>query len=362
MKTLLSYKAMIPSAAITGLVAAGMLLTSQASAQVVNYEWSGPADFESWQNNANWTPDPTDAVAGGYLANSAYNNMTRYDTATINGATVNSGSGTDASFYAANRWALNGLPDKRGSYTAITVQSNAHLTLRNLRVSSVELAGGQTYADGTYVRNGSIDSTSSLTLTSSLRTGSQASDPGNGVTAGVTHDSSTWIIAGSLTTPSFLGEQAPEHAESTGGYILNITGGSMNVTGTFNWNYYGAAVLSTTTTAHVNLSEGGTFTTGTMDSNWTDSDNAYINFLDTASTATFGKTNFENIADVEALITEGHIRAGDAIAGTGDFNIVDNGTTWTVNAISIPEASTTAFSMMAAVVLLTVLRKRNSRR
>ncbi len=95
---------------------------------------------------------------------------------------------------------------------------------------------------------------------------------------------------------------------------------------------------------------------GTFATDWTDRASHYVLFNDTLGSLTFGKTNWEDLADVESLIAGDFIRKDGGI--TDDFVIRDNGSTWNVSFTPIPEPGTAALSLLAFVALLS----RRSRR
>ncbi len=304
---------------------------------VTHYKWAGNAT-DNWNNNTGWSPAATDSTIN-YMASTSWTNMTRFDRVTLDGASL-SNNQSDVAFMFANRWDLDDISNKIGTYVSLTLLNGSYLNLRNLRVSSAVHSGGHPLIDGEYIRGVYIDASSSIQIENAIQTGVRDA-PGTDLTQGAVHQSTIWQIEGEVEAEDFMGEQASGDANSTGGFVLNIDGGSFTITGDFDWNHYGQAVLSDKTTAHVNLSNGGTFSVNTM-SNIEDSDNAYINFVDPTGIVNFDSEAFANSAAIEQLIIDGHIRLNGKVVSPSDIDITDAGSGWSVSQKPLPAATTTA--------------------
>ncbi len=315
MKYLPSIQTMIYNAKIASLMVVAMILCSTASSEVYNYKRIGEDSNGKWEDNCKWDPVPDFFIGGNWIAHWEPGNNTRTDSVTIDGAIVSS-----PYKYVAFKIPYNATEQagKNGTYTALTLTDDATLELGAFQISSASSNGAE------FVRNADIQSGSSLSVIE-LTTGAQNN----------TQNCSTWNIAGTVQAGSFQGLLG--YHNSNGGYILNVAGGSLDVTNSFDWFSNDSSETSYANTseeaiAHINLSNRGSLTVGTMEGNWTHSDEAYINFMDTSSSATFGKANFVSAGDIEQLISEGHIRVdGDSVAAS-DIKIVDNGSTWTISA------------------------------
>lgn len=309
------------------------------NAEVINFNWTWSGNG-SWVASQAWTPGYDDQLGG--IGGSNWNNLTRFDRVTISQYTVTSTS--EISFRSANRTAAT---DKTGTFNAISLINGGNLIVNNAAGLSISTSAGG------YVRGALIGSGSTLEVQGVLRTGAQ--DATNSV--------SLWTIEGTVKASTFRGQQGSGfisgNPDITGGYILNLNGGRMEV-GTFDWRTdqgmgaHGNETIasgSSISTAIVNLSEGGILIADTMTANWIDSSNAFVNFVDGSGSLTFGKTNFSQSSDVQSLIDGNYIRKTTG----GVFNIADNGATWTVTVVPEPAS---VMAVMACVTLGLVASRR----
>ncbi len=310
----------------------------------MNYDWTGPSSGGDWKTANNWTPVPDLPTVTPpqitWIADWRSSNRTNLDTVSIDGASVTTG-GYALEFYLVP--GANPLSGQEGTHTSLTLSNNASLTAGNFRVSSSRSSGID------YIRNMDIQSGSSLNV-NLLTTGSSNWTPAT--------SSTTWSIGGSVQAANFnglLGNFFP--AQASGGYFINLDGGSLTVAGTFNWDSNGIDEENLAN-GRINLSNGGTISAGTMTANWSESANTYIDFLDGTGSVTFGKTNFDTIVDVQALIDNGQIRLNGAISPT-EFQINDGGSVWEITS-TIPEPSNVAFAFGALVALSITFRRRQA--
>lgn len=296
-----------------------ILLAGSASAAVIT--WDNDSTDGNWDTETNWdtdgVPSDTDQVI-----------ISNGDTVTKTGdLTLNNNSTVD-----------DGLQLTNGTLTVTGSFSNtvpSYTTNANM-VSQLGVSGGA--------------STGTLTVGETYTLGYK--------TSGSTRYATLDIFEGSsLTAADFVGRQvAYGTVTQNGGWKLNVLGGSVTITDTFAFtdgsesgNGRGIFTIGSTGTA-----TGGTVNIATMSDDWDNLTNNYVLFNDVLGSLTFGKTNYENIADVQALIDGDHIQKDAGIAN--NFSIVDNGTSWTV---AVPEPST--FSALAGLMALGAVMVRRRR-
>lgn len=302
------------------LLFTGLAATSRA--EVINHEWI--AGNGAWETKANWSPQPAATIG---LSTSAFDRVTIDGNVTVNrtGSLIFSGLGTD------------GL--KAGTFTALTLTGGATLNVStSFRVSS---ASG---SPNTAVRNVLIDTGSSLIVGTSITTGMQNSSANN----------STWTVKGSVTAASFLGQKTTS-ATFSGGFILNIDGGSFTIADTFDWGTP-TTVTNLSTFGRITLSNSGSFAVGSI-ANWatSTSDNNYVNFADESGIFAIDNTTI-SLLEIQGLIADGYIRKGTGV--TGDFDIFNTGEVWQISIAPIPEPST--YALVAFGAGAAILRRRKS--
>jgi Tfp pilus assembly protein FimT len=294
---------------VCSLLSIATLGLTAFDARAVLYTWNGDAGTTSWQDAGNWSP--------GGIPGSAYN-----DTATIDQAvTVTSSS-----------LAFDQNPSTSNTLTVISLSNSAKLHVTgNLLVQS-QSSGGSNIG-----RHVSVGAGSELLVSGTLSLGTAAQS---------TSRTASLTVNGDVTTANFQGRPA---TGSTGGFNINVIGGNFEVTDTFDWT---TRTNGGNTTTFLSLSEGGAINIGTMSADWTDYTTQYIFFADGTGTLTFGKTNWETLDAVEALIAGDFIRKDDSVANP--FYIADNGSSWTVTVVPEPHAA--ALAGLGGLALL--LRKR----
>jgi hypothetical protein len=293
----------------------------------------------------------------------------------ISSAAVSTWNGsTDSDWDIASNWD-NGVPTS--SYQAVI--SNGNTVTKTGDISLNDVASST--EDGLQLTSGVLNVTGNLTSTSaggadsSINNNLGVSDGSTTgtlaisgtLTLGTTNTTTSAVSSfniytgSSLTADAFQGRQGYYGSAGTGGWALNVLGGTVNFT-TFDFstlssvdssNPTGILTIGTTGTA-----SGGTVNIGTMSDDWA-REGQYVLFNDILGSLTFGKTNYENIADVEALIDGDYIRMDSGIT-TYDFSIADNGSSWTVTlGAAIPEPS--SFAALAGVMALGAVMVRRRR-
>ncbi len=301
--------------AVCGLTAA---LAASASAQVVNYEWTGAGGDNNWNNAANWNPSGVPAIGGSGSDQSPH-------TAAISGAAV-SLSGT--MLFAAAYDELT-----TGTHTALSLTDGATLQITGaLRLRSVR--------DTT--RNALIGPGSSFTSTSS----------GNALQLGSSDSTiSTLSVQGSLQLGTMIGDVLPANSfeGAAGGYIVNIDGGLVEFSST-NFRFQGSN-RHLNSIAQFHIRNDGVARLGTItrlsDAGYA---NIYIDFVDGTGLLEFSSTGYSTLAAVEGLINDGKIRLGGNTVDPTAFSVnsIGGGTGWQVGVI--PEPST--YALLAGLVML----------
>ena len=276
------------------------------------------------------------------------------------------GSASDGLWDTGANWDSNSAP---GTTDQVIIQNGDTVT-RASSISLNDLTG--TTNDGLDLRHGTLNITGGFTSTTNGGT-SSSPDSNFGVSGGATVGTLTMtgtLTLGNLNASSgssasfniFTGSSvsanafAGDHTSGTGvgGYSINVYGGGFNITNTFDWSdiasdgsaNIGRIVIGSTTSA-----VGGTVMVGTMNNDWDDDGNRYVLFNDSLGSLTFGKTNWTNLADVQALIAGNSIRKDVSI--TNSFLITDTGTSWTVTIIPEPETA-----LLGGLGVLLLLRRR----
>lgn len=308
---------------LKALPLSALLLAATASAQIINYNWTG-ANSDNWATADNWNPG---AIPGRTASN------TEQDSATISGnVTVNSTAQILLRGYDAT---------KTGTFNALSLLSGARLeTSQAVHIRSTE--------DTT--RNVLIGANSSLIST--------YSGTGIGIQAGSSNSTlSIWTINGTLETNS-LG-MYNSGATVTGGIIFNVDGGSLSVADSISFRYQSGTVDGSI--AQIHISNNGFLNLGTINSiAHADGSNYYINFADGSGTFQLVNSNYSSLTQVQSLIQTGKIRLGGNVVGIDSFSIdqIENG--WRVQS-AIPEASTYTLLIAASTLLALVWFKRHRR-
>ncbi|WP_269536906.1 PEP-CTERM sorting domain-containing protein [Cerasicoccus fimbriatus] len=271
----------------------------------------------------------------------------------------------------ADNWSPSGVPgssDQAVINNGDSVNQNGSITLNDVNGTSddgLQLTSGTLYVTGDFtsftsggsnsspINNVGVDggaTTASLTVDGTLSIGNTKNTSGSA--------SSLNIFSGSsVVTNIFQGRHAgSSSSDNTGGWNLNVTGGSMFAS-TFSWSTVAASdpdPRGVITLGSTSSAEGGSLTVTTMSADWDDRSNQYVLFNDELGSLTFGKTNYENIADVENLLFNDFIRKDASI--TNPFEVTDNGDSWTVSIV--PEPSTYALIFGGLVLPLLALRRR----
>lgn len=296
---------------VCSVVSLAALGLATFDARAVLYTWNGGAGTTSWQDAGNWNPEG--------IPGSAYN-----DTATINQAvTVTS---TSLSF--------DQNPSASNTLTVISLSNSAKLLITGNLLVQGQSSGGSNIG-----RHVSVGAGSELAVSGTLSLGTAAQS---------TSRVSNLTVNGTVTTANFQGRPA---TGSSGGFTVNVAGGNFSVTDTFEWT---ARTNGANSTTFLSLSDGGAINIGTMSADWTEFTTQYILFSDGTGTLTFGKTNWETLDAVEALIAGEFIRKDASVANP--FHIADNGGSWTVTVVPEPHAA--ALAGLGGVVLLLGKRRR----
>ncbi len=301
------------------LLFAGMVASAAPASQaaIIDYQWALPGNG-GWHFTNSWNPK---TIPGAYDATD-----TSMDRATLSGSVAVTAS-KDIIF----RTRPTPPAGKEGEFNALTVTNGATLTTTAaLRVTSSE----------GYTRNVLIGSTSSVS-TKDIFAGS---DSGSG--------NSTWLLQGSLTATNLTGYKSTG-AGQTGGFIFNLDGGSLNISGTFDWR--NSVSAQSNSIGQINIFNGGTASLGTLQS-FGLSSNDFINFYDGTGSLLFSYGDYTQISSVQALIDDGFIRMDHSVEGT--FDILDTSTGWLISVKAIPEASTYVLSALGALLLTVANRKR----
>ncbi len=297
-------------------VAAVAIVSSPAFAAPLTHTWIG-GSTGNWATDTNWSGNTVPGIAGTEGGK---------DAVIISGSGVSVTNTGNIEFSGADA-------AKNGTFIAFSLLDGAKLD--NTGNFSVYGSSG---SGGTF-RNAVIGAGSRLIVSGTLSVGIS----NNGA------QTSNWTINGEVTANQMRGYRG---ASATGGFILNIDAGRLTMNG-FNWGN-GTAGLGT-----INISNGGTVDFGIMSTNWLSSTRHTINFLDGTGSITFAHENWATQQAVENLIANGQILSAGSLASPGFFNIIDNGSSWTVTAI--PEPSTAALVGAAATAagLLRAKAKRN---
>lgn len=308
-------------------MAAASFAAVQVQAQT-NYEWTGGTSGD-WDVNANWSP----AVPSGQIIGSGSSVNTIYDRVTISGASVS----RSGNVYFRTQSTGD---SRKGTFNAITLQNNATLSISGeLRITT---------SSSNFIRNVRVENGSTLNA-GTIATGTQNN----------TADYSTWSIQGAVIAENFIGYQGNNDSNANAGgrgYILNVDGGSLAVSDTFNWTLY--AGTGGVLRGEINISNNGMVNIGTMSSNWRGSEGNFVNFVDGSGSLKFGYDNWDLDA-VEGLITSSYIRKDAAVGGI--FNVENVGDGWLVTVNAIPEASTTV-ALFSAVALGAVCLAKHRRK
>ncbi len=279
------------------------------------------------------------------------------------------GTSADGNWDTAGNWD-NGVPgtsDQAIISNGDTVTKTGDLTLDN----------NSTVDDGLQLTNGTLNVTGSFSNTIPTYTdnANMVSQLGvsDGSTTGTLTVGGTYTLGykssgstryatldifegSSLTAADFIGRNRSYGTVSqNGGWKLNVLGGSVAITDTFNFSDgsesgNGRGIF---TIGNLGTATGGTVNIATMSSDWTDLAGHYVLFNDSLGSLTFGKTNYANIADVQDLIDNDFIRKDGGI--TGGFSIIDNGTSWTV---AVPEPGTYALLAGCFALASVMIRRR----
>lgn len=306
-KTLQDYTSGIRKLSARSLRVVGLattLLSISVQAQVIEHVWSASGDGR-WEEAANWTPAPTLGVIGSNAA-------TALDRVTIQGPQTVTRRGSVAFV------GLDKEGSKIGELVAVNLGGGATLNIQgDLRVLS---ASG---SPRTIRRNVRIDSGSTLNVRGGITTGVQNS-------SGLV---SVWDIQGAVNAASFSGHQSTNTNGAprlNGGYLLKVNGGSLTITGEFDWRLASAQSERKDLVGQIQISSGGTVSVGVMNPEWTFSSQHYVVFTDATGSLTFGKTHWPTESDVSGLIERGFIRKDRTVRG--DFVITNLGDSWKITA------------------------------
>jgi hypothetical protein len=315
--SLVTYIALASTSALT-------LLAGTANAAVSTWDGSTNSD---WDTAANWDPDGVPGSTDQVIISNG-NAVTKTGNLDINNAT-----GTNDDGLQLTNGTLN-VSGNLSSFTSYGTNSNP--------TSNLGVSGGTTgtlAVGGTFSLGNKSDSFS-RTFTYNIYTGS------------------------SLTANAFQGVTGSWSGATsgTGGWKLNVLGGSLNITDTFDFTNVATSSKSPIgqiTIGSLGTATGGSVNIGTMSDDWSLFSGQYVLFNDDLGSLTFGKTNYANIGDVEALIDGDYIQKDAGI--TSDFSIADNGSSWTVTlGAAIPEPS--SFATLAGVMALgaAMIRRRRA--
>lgn len=311
------------------LLACGFALSTTLSHAQTTYNWTGSAGDGNWDTAGNWAPTPDHVI--GTFESGVYD--TRVDSVVIDGP------------HNVNRTGSIIFNPAGNSSKAITLLNGANLTAStSIQVYATSGAGN--------ARSVEVGSGSSLTAET--------------IATGTSNNSSnkvTWDIYGALNATTFNGRQGStaNNANQPSGYILNVNGGSMAISGTFNWKNLGYEP-NLARVGQINISNGGIVNIGTMASDWVTTEwgndpNNVVTFVDGSGSLKFGHTNWSDSSSVQALIDNNYIRIGSGVGG--NLNIMDAGDSWVITVI--PESSTTVAAFGIAILSAVIaLRKRRN--
>jgi hypothetical protein len=257
--------------------------------------WNSGAGTSNWDTDENWNPIGVPGTTDQAIINNG-NTVTKATSLVLNDTTATTSDGLELQ---------NGTLNITGSFTSTT-------------------AGGANSGLTSVVGTTSTDAT--LTISSTLTLGNTNTTSGS--------SSVLSIFAGSsVTAGAFQGQHGSSTTAGVGGYTINVTGGTFDVTGAFDWsNTSDLDPTGSIRIGSVATPVGGAVTIGTMNADWDDRANQFVLFNDSLGELTFGKTNYPTVSNVEALIAGSFIRKDASI--TSPFTITDNGATWTV---TVPE-------------------------